>query len=1014
MPKATIISEIGKGEYYIRKKYDLNRAIKRKELNLEKIVVLQESIDSLLDLLNTAEAYKNTKQNVLNNVISTELGNTPPGEEFNDVSKKNIEAATEEVLKAEAEIIGITEPLISDELIKASLEVDNKQIIEAVLKYGTPLVQSVWCADHTLKLKGEVNTIELSDETNKRNNQQTIIRPKGKGNDNLVIQPVISSGSAGIAFNLMALPAKQRHKPLYRNGVITLLDVPNNTVNLTFNETYEFSSVRGYQHDQAYSIFLDTALTEVPVDYMNCDIEAFKLKDKVVVEFAEVLVPDSDPEIKVFKGTVIGFVTNPYRCPPSIYLESGYLDLKSIGRCAETTYLPATLHFNTETAAYNGSLTRPMQLKTALIPSRLDEDTPYYGTPPVDGQKSLAVGCEVKDQLLVVEDPCKNVYESGGYCPGMLTLKQAQANVPASMFSGKLRLYIQTLYGSKSPPMAYRLAANFSLTLLNEELVTETNLPRTFDGGSFLFTTPDYQYFLCTYNPGVLKLTGITLSEIGTQFREELVRITELNSATQPPEDPTPPTDPLFIKRAEAYILSTASINTLDTLDIPIAGDTIAGVPLDYGWHSNWDGSESYVVCFRESLTENKFISNKYKLTITATLQEFSEGTPEDALPDYRFAAVVTTIISEAEWWTQGNSLQVFYYDDTENSMFPVFHGNGPGPSTGTFNAPVYCYYKHEDTTGTDTLITCDIAMSVAAGAFSETITRVFLEKIYNLDDIIRNSVKTGTNQGTAGFTVTPSVGSSPSTIHYLTGGSVFEQKYVGLSVVYDTNPVAPFHSDAFATKEAYANSLGYSIGDTKPGFWEGNPVTLTLLWQGQKVNVASFEQLSEAAKNLSGESFLQISVGSNDEVIIGEETTDVQGPGSLSTSNTIVLGWYFGGRLVWAYQKLSRVVSEEGGLVPSPYYAYFDLIISAVVTDSWTSIGPLNQFKLTRYAEASTLLASENELGNAKYFRPTGLTPATGTIDFSRKAINGDFKTEHTIASLTEEFLHHSAVGWQ
>lgn len=684
------------------------------------------------------------------------------------------------------------------------------------------------------------------------------------------------------------------------------------------------------------------------------------------------------------------------------YMESGYLDLKSVFLCDENAFFPATLHFDPATSAYNASIPKPMQQEVYSDPLDLTGDSPFFGETPAEGQESLAVGCNTKYE--VTEDACGNEYSNGGYCPGYIVRKkQAQNVVPSSMFSGKLRLLVQALYGSDYDAVSYRFGDNFTLNIGYGEASSvadyrDVTLFRGYDGGGFLYTTADLNYFYCKYTPGALMMSPLDLSAEGQAFKDDLIASGRASEYA-------------FVKRVEALILSTAKINSGNALFLDITGDVVLGTPLDYGWHSTWSGQYSTIVCSYDAndIVEPHYISNQYQLEIFET---FDEG-----LQAYVYSANVTTLIANQKWWPFTNGLQVYYYDFLENSMYPVRYPNlTPGGQTGVFDAPIYCYYKHDDSTGADTLVTCSIYMDISAGASSSSNSVQLGDKIYDLADLVRHFNRSSTSGGDKGFRVTPSAGGNSGVeITVQTGGSNFEQKYTGITGFFNTDVVAPFNSDAFADAEAYANSVGYSIGDTKDGFWEGNPTALHLKWQGFKVSPALFIQLTESEITRSGSAFLQVSLGSCDEVVIGEETSETQGAGNTSTSGNVSGFWYYGGRLVWTTSSTSllQIAEVETEFVPAPYYSYVDLPGFSPVTEEWDAIGPLYFNEVSRHSEVYSSLASGNSLGDDRYFHPGIITPATGTVDYSRKAISGDFKLTHTLALHTEGFLHHSAVGW-
>jgi hypothetical protein len=994
MPKATIVSEVGEGEYFIKIEYDLVRAKRVKEQNKARIIVVNKAIAKLQTSVNELTTIKNNLADDLNAAIAAEAAATPAGEELSVLSSQKVKYALSKVTKASANLSVAEDALNSDVYTVTQWQKEIDRIDDAISKYDDPDPVEAWCADHTLELTGEVGTLELQDETNKKQNQPTIIQPEGIINDTKVIQPVISSGSMAVVYNWAALPAVQKWRPLYRNGIISNINLVNNTADVSFSGTHEFSSVRGFYFNEAYSIFRDTKILEIDIVYMQCHAEAFHENDKVVVQFEAGAIPSGETEPE-YIGTVIGFVTNPYLCPIRVYLESGFLDLRSIGQCAETTYLPALLHFDTETAAYNLSLSAPMQLGVELIPSRLDEDSPLFGDVPTDGQASLAVGCAVKDQLASIIDPCHNLYVAGGYCSGMVQKKQAQGDIPASMFSGKLRLFVQAMYGSTNKDVSYDKGDAFSLKVTNEINITQKVLTKSFTGGSFLYTTDNYDYFICTYDAAVLKFTELLINQSGRAIQEQL-RIRLAGD-----ELIVGPTTPLFIKRVESLILASATINEENSIVILLNGATIEGAPLDYGWHSNWKGDEATVVCTKEG-AGTTLISNQYQLKITEAFNEVSQK--------YTFSAVVTTLSANNEYFVFANGMHNFFYDAIDNSMYPVKHSDGAGDTTGSFDAPIYNYYDHDEITGISDLKTVKANFSVNYSGYVvipaiPNGTKKYTPETY----IVTSTIEGNGNAGNKGFSI-DGVGSIDATVGSSTYSRIRTFEYVGMGWIGQLN--GQWHSDSIASQYVWANQYGYNIGDYKAGFYDGNPVTLRLGFQaGALAFISSVVETDIEAK--SSLVFGQIMVGSNDEFFMGKEQS-LSHQGSTEIRTGLYWSPQYSGRLVWYYAGLHQIGEVLATGVPDTFFKHYNYYTGSDLGTIITPATNETSYEISRATDEVVTVKEDDTAGDARYFSPGIINPATGTIDYSRRSISGKSKVTHTIGSLDDGFLHHSSVGWQ
>jgi hypothetical protein len=177
-------------------------------------------------------------------------------------------------------------------LEKAALEKKKKYLENNSV---ADITMSAWCADLTEDLTGFVGTIEVPGERNGGVN----IQP---GYDNYApydaerdgqLQKSIAGTPGGTFYNLAMLPGWQKWRPTYRYGTITALN--GDSCDIDLEEAT--SSAQDLDVNQT-----DT-LSNVPINYMDCDGEAFDIGDAVIVEFIEqdwsrpqVIGFKSDPE----------------------------------------------------------------------------------------------------------------------------------------------------------------------------------------------------------------------------------------------------------------------------------------------------------------------------------------------------------------------------------------------------------------------------------------------------------------------------------------------------------------------------------------------------------------------------------------------------------------------------------------------------------------------------------------------------------------------------------------------
>ena len=161
----------------------------------------------------------------------------------------------------------------------------------------TPI--TIWCADITTGLSGEVGTIEVPGERG-----TTLIQPGYGGNAvysgsrDGQLSRAVNMEAPALFYNLAMMPGWQKWMPTYRFGTISNLD--GNICDITL--TAATSS------QQLLDVNQSTSLTNVPIEYMACNGAAFTNGDEAVIEF--VGQDFANPK-------VVGFVSAPEICPIS-------------------------------------------------------------------------------------------------------------------------------------------------------------------------------------------------------------------------------------------------------------------------------------------------------------------------------------------------------------------------------------------------------------------------------------------------------------------------------------------------------------------------------------------------------------------------------------------------------------------------------------------------------------------------------------------------------------------------
>jgi len=157
-------------------------------------------------------------------------------------------------------------------------------------------ITSVWCADLTEDLTGSVGTIETPGEIGALQ-----IQPGYDSNAAYTqtrdgqLTPTVCMTPAQTFYNLAMLPGWQKWKPVFRYATIT--SVSGDTANITMDATE--SSQQDLNINQAGQ------LSNVAIEYMDCNGAAFEADDEVLVKFEG--QDWANPKI-------IGFKSNPKPC----------------------------------------------------------------------------------------------------------------------------------------------------------------------------------------------------------------------------------------------------------------------------------------------------------------------------------------------------------------------------------------------------------------------------------------------------------------------------------------------------------------------------------------------------------------------------------------------------------------------------------------------------------------------------------------------------------------------------
>lgn len=251
----------------------------------------------------------------------------------------------------------------------------------------------------------------------------------------------------------------------------------------------------------------------------------------------------------------------------------------------------------------------------------------------------------------------------------MLTKRKAIVTCPASMFSGKMRLFMQARYGALlSPSQDIQSDDAFGV------IVDGLPLSNLGGVGVGIFTTEQKEHF-------VIKISGTTVNfyrlkpikaftEIVKKLRAKLSALPAPSQAEQ--------------EKLEAYIFAGSYIDTEVYKSYP--GVAASCSPAVYGWSFNWNGTKTDVIDIQISGAgpDAHFLSTHYSLRITHN----KSGT------DDNFTFALDTISSQ-HWRDGRGRYHIFVPDYTDGGRMVWMTINNTSGYVG--RGKVHCFYNKSD-----------------------------------------------------------------------------------------------------------------------------------------------------------------------------------------------------------------------------------------------------------------------------------------------------------------------------
>lgn len=254
---------------------------------------------------------------------------------------------------------------------------------------------------------------------------------------------------------------------------------------------------------------------------------------------------------------------------------------------------------------------------------------------------------------------------------GYVDRKKISSRIPSSIFTGRTRLYVQSLYGGNWPGLVLSDASSgVGRPILS---VTSTaGYPEVYihSGSGIYFDNTTKSHFLISPGTTSATITPMVLTTCAEKYRLLLVDDVSLSADDQ--------------ERIESYILSQSV--PFYPASQTVTYESTPSEALGYSWHFNWDGNKCDIVNVDEIYIPSSscygFETTHYRLEFTLTSGIFS---------------VVRSIVSGPSQWSVPKHVNVIAYPDWFGKVL-VKAGNLPSVILpGSHFGPLYCFYQKND-----------------------------------------------------------------------------------------------------------------------------------------------------------------------------------------------------------------------------------------------------------------------------------------------------------------------------
>lgn len=363
----------------------------------------------------------------------------------------------------------------------------------------------------------------------------------------------------------------------------------------------------------------------------------------------------------------------------NLYVDHGILGL---GNLAPQNYLRYS----------DGLLVLPNHLTSNLLYAAQTASTAGLSSknalPFVSG---TSPGC-CKKQVFPPETPNSEVAAANeAFYAHKLTLNTC----PPSMYSGKLRLLVQSLYGRK-----YGAGVTDNYRVVTEagipKVRIKTNIPDGNDVNGYVTLTniAGQSHGLYTDSVGGYWLlwvhTGNGKYRV-TIYRVEITACGKAIAAWLASQTGMSKEDKAI---QEAALLADAKIDYNFSWTVETNIDATYGAPIAYGWSFKWDGSQAIMTCQKLNGAGTSYESTRLTLNFVRTNTEFAESSATELEEEQARWSISGIVAGMGTWNPQIQRQNIWYPNYFENKLSYFYN---PPNFTGSGAGEVACLFDKND-----------------------------------------------------------------------------------------------------------------------------------------------------------------------------------------------------------------------------------------------------------------------------------------------------------------------------